>query len=299
MIDGVAGVDLMVALLRMNEDARIPESPPFEPRPIPHATELLQEELKHRAQGPRRLLDTIRRAQQDPDAFWERAHTIGDGLKETLGTGLTPATATPLTVDRIGPHRRFDWLEMDLNRIKAIKSALGGTINDAVLAIVTGALRQFFTARGVNPDLIGDFRALVPVATRNKAAHGRLGNRVAMLLASLPLADPDPAERFATIHETLAELKHSPSIQSTTLMEEIGDVTGSSLITQSLRLASKIRAYNIVVTNVPGPPFPLYLLGCRLRATFPLVPLFAGQTVGLAIFSYDGQLCWGLGADWQ
>lgn len=298
MIDGVAGVDLMVALLRMNRDDSVPDLEPWEPAPPPDAKELLKDELQHRAKGPRRLLEILRAARDNPDAFVDRARSLAEGLRGTLGAGLVPASPTPIN-GPVGPHRRFDWHELPLADVKTIKRSLGGTVNDAVLAIVTGAFRRFLARRGASPNDIEDFRTLVPVAVRDKQAHGGLGNRVAMLLAPLPVSELDPAKRFAKIHSSIQELKDSPQIESTTFFEEVGDVTGTGLISAALRLSSSLRAYNTVVTNVPGPPVPLYLLGAELVSVYPLVPLFLNQHIGIALFSYCGRICLGLNADWQ
>ena len=207
------------------------------------------------------------------------------------------ASATPLN-PVIGPHRRFDWARFDLDAVKAVKQRLGGTLNDVVLATVSGATRRFLEARGVPVGRL-DFRAMVPVSVRAASEHGTLGNRVANFIAPLPVDEPDPLARYRKVVRATAQQKGSRVIHGTELIEEIGNWTSTAVLTQLMRMAAQWRPFNVVVTNVPGPPIPLYLLEAPLRETYPMVPLFANQALGFALFSYAGNLFWGLNADWD
>ncbi len=300
MIDGVAGVDFMAVIFRGMPDETVPEKKPWTPRPTPGRTELLRAEVGHRARGSRKALSSLRQAAGDLDKLWQGARDTASGLASTLSYGLKPASPSILNPKGIGPHRRFDVCHLELQKVKEVKNRLGGKVNDVVLATATGALTRFIERRGGDVTAIDDFRALVPVNIRKESEHGAAGNRVAMLVATLPLSERDPQRRYSRVRETMDYLKtQSKQVESTELLEAISDLTATSLVRELFRVAGRQRAYNVVITNVPGPPFPLYLLGARLEAVYPLVPLFHTQSLGIALFSYAGRLDWGLTGDWQ
>jgi len=218
-------------------------------------------------------------------------------MLEALQGASTPASATPINPS-IGPHRRFDWLRFPLDEVKEVKRQLGGTVNDVVLATVVGAARRFLGARGAETGGL-DFRALVPVSVRAEGQRGQAGNRVVNYIAPLPIDEGDPRRRYARVVETTEALKQSRVVQGSELLEELADWTARAWLSQVLRLAARRRVYNIVVTNVPGPQMPLYLLEAPLRESYPMVPLFENQAIGVALFSYAGGLYWGVSADWD
>jgi WS/DGAT/MGAT family acyltransferase len=204
---------------------------------------------------------------------------------------------TPLNVE-VGPHRRVDWTTMSVADFKAVKNLLGGTLNDVVLATVSGALRRFFERRGVDPDVL-DVRAMVPVSVRADEEHNRLGNRVTEMIAPLPVNVADPVARLDAVRVTMSGLKESKQALGGEVLTAIADWTVPNLLVQAVRLAERSRPYNLVVTNVPGPQIPLYFLGCEMQTTFPYVPLFHNQAMVVGLFSYNGGLFWGLSADWE
>src|SRR5690606_5843586 len=214
-----------------------------------------------------------------------------------LGTGLAGSSPTPLNVD-IGPHRRFDWTRFELAAVKEVKNRLGGTVNDVVLAVVAGAVRHFLQQRGVAVDDLV-FRAQVPVNVRRAAERGALGSRLAMVLAPLPVSEPDRGRRYRRVMETMRSLKSGSQAAGAERFERLGDWTAKELLAAMMRLAERRLAFNIVVTNVPGPQQPVHLLGSRMLALHPVLPLFRRQAVGIALFSYDGWLDWGFLADWD
>jgi WS/DGAT/MGAT family acyltransferase len=163
---------------------------------------------------------------------------------------------------------------------------------------VTGALRRFLRRRGEQVEDL-TFRAMIPANLRGAAEHGRLGNRVSFMMAPLPLAERDPARRLRRIVETMQTLKGSSQRRGGELIEEVSDRVFGGLFAQIARLGARTGPYNIVITNVPGPQFPVYLLGAPLREVYPLVPLFSNQALGIALFSYDGGLYFGFNADWD
>jgi len=220
---------------------------------------------------------------------------MASGFREALAASISAASATPLN-QPIGPHRRFDWLRFDLADVKAIGKRLGGTINDAVLACVAGAVRTYLRQRGENLDDI-DFRAFVPVSTRSASERGKLGNRVSMLVARLPVDEGSPRRRMERVIAETRHLKESSQVVGTEIIEELSDWTSTALLTAFSRTAAAARSYNMVVTNVPGPPFAVYMEGAEMLASYPLVPLFENQALGVALLSYNGSLFWGFNAD--
>jgi WS/DGAT/MGAT family acyltransferase len=304
MVDGVSGVELIGLLMdpaieadakRIEEEGSAP--PPWLPRPAPSALGLLVDEAARRAALPLEVLRAGIGAVAHPGESFDAMRTSVESLREFLAPGLSGGSHTPLNPD-IGPHRRFDTLRMDLDAAKAVGKRLGGTLNDVVLAIVAGAVRRFLEGRGVAVGTL-HFRAQVPVTIRAPEEKQTLGNRVAMLLADLPVAEPDPRKRLATVVATTKHLKGSHQAKGAELLETIGDWTANEFLSALVRITGRQLAYNIVVTNVPGPPFPVKLLGARMTEMYPLVPLFSNQALGVALFSYDGGLYWGLDADWD
>ena len=294
MVDGVAGIDLLTLILRPTDDPSLEPGAPWVPRQAPAAAQLLATEAARRASVPFRLLGAAGSVVRDPLGTLCSAIGQARATVQLFGRGFAPTSATPLNVP-IGPHRRFDWLRMDLD---AVKARLGGTVNDVVLATVVGGLRRFLARRGVDPGSV-DLRALVPVSVRSDGERGTLGNRVANYLADLPMRERDPRARLARITATTTALKRSGQAAAGELWERLGDWTTTAVVSELMRLATRMRSYNVVVTNVPGSPFPLWLLGARLDAPYPMVPLFENQAVGFALFSYAGGLYWGLTADWD
>lgn len=297
MIDGVGSVELTGALMSPtpDRDPRLDEpAPRWTPRPQPSRAVLLGSELLHRVTAP---LDVVRGVVGAPCAALRAVPDVVGGVASAIGTGLRSASPTPLNV-AIGPHRRFDWTIMDLNVLKDVRSRLEGTVNDAVLSMLSGALGRFLVRRGVPVEGL-DFRAMVPVNVRTAATRGHVGNQVAMMVVRLPLDERDARRRLARVVAETRRAKTSSQAAGMQAIEELSDRTFTTLFTEFARLTALSRPYNIVVTNVPGPPFPVHVLGARMTACYPLVPLFQNQALGVALFSYDGRLYWGFNTDWD
>jgi diacylglycerol O-acyltransferase len=211
-------------------------------------------------------------------------------------TGLA-APSSCLNVD-IGPHRRYDWVRTDLSELKAIKDRLGGTVNDVVLAIVAGALRRFFEHRGEDTSEL-TLRAMVPVSVRRDEEYGQTGNRVAAMMAPLPIYEEDAVERLNILRESLGDLKKSGQAVGAQVLTQLTGFAPPTVLAQAARLQSRQRFFNLVVTNVPGPQMPLYVLGRRLIDLFPLAPLAQRQALCIAVMSYDGKLNFGLLGDFD
>lgn len=299
MVDGIAGVDLLAALLRLDPEAtEQPDAPRWIPQPQPSSARLLGDELWRRASLPFTLLGRAPQAIAHPVETIDSVRESVAAVAETIQAGLRPTTATPLNPE-IGPYRRFDWTQTEIARVKEIRKHLGGTLNDVVLSTVAGAVRGFLARRGMRVSRDTVFRVMVPVSIRTGDERGVPGNRVVNFLARLPVDESDPRARLERTHETTETLKGSRLVRGAEVIEEIGDHTFTSLVVEFVRLAANQRSFNLVVTNVPGPPRPVYLLGAKLTEIYPLVPLFTNQGLGIALFSYDGKLFWGFNADWD
>ena len=297
MVDGISGFDLLARMMRLDPDPTIEPARRWIPRPPPPAAKLLADEAARRASLPLELAGAGARALASPAASLEKLRDASGALYEALTANLRPATSTPLNAE-IGPYRRFDWTRLDLAAVKEVKQRLGGTVNDVVLACVAGAVRRFLLARSVDlSDLT--FRAMLPVSVRPEGERRGEGNRVVSLIAELPVAEPDPRTRLARVVETTQKLKRSRQAHGIEIFEEIADRTFQGLFVSIGRLTALQTTYNMVVTNVPGPQTPVWLLGAKMEEIYPLVPIFVSQALGIALFSYDGALCWGFNADWD
>jgi WS/DGAT/MGAT family acyltransferase len=216
-------------------------------------------------------------------------------IRGLLGFAVRPASGTPLNGE-IGPHRRCDWLVHSLADVKAVRRAAGCTVNDVVLATVAGAVRSYLMLRGVDPAAL-DFRISAPVSVRREEERGRLGNRVSSWILRLPLELADPAARLAALRKLTTTLKATNQALGVDTIMQIAEWTPPILLSLGARAANG--PINALVTNVPGPQFPLYLLGARLLEMIPLAPLLPNLGVALGLFSYDGRLFWGVNADYE
>ncbi len=207
------------------------------------------------------------------------------------------APDSPFNVE-ISPYRRFAWVHGDLAEFKRIKDSVGGTVNDVVVAAVAGALGRFMRARGhATADV--ELKAMVPISVRLADQRGDLGNRVSAMYATLPVGIEDPAERLRAVSAGMGDLKESKQAVGATLLTELADFAPPTILGQAGRLQSRQRFFNMVVTNVPGPQFPLYLMGRELEAIYPMVPLAKNQAVCFGIMSYNGQVNFGLIGDYE
>ena len=293
MIDGVSGTDIAATLLELEPAPEPPPSPtPYRPRPAPPIAELLLSSMKDQISHPIRFAKETLEKNNDARKL---VREVVSGLKPLLGLaqlGLAPPSGLNAP---IGPHRRFEMLELPLDEVKKVRAALGGTVNDVILAVVAGALRQFLLGR--NEPLGPDLRVMVPVSVRTADQRGTLGNQVSAMFCPLPVAEPSPTERLRKVRESMKGVKESGQAVGASAIVRFGDFAPPTLIAQAARLQAVTRFFNIVVTNVPGPQFPLYLLGRKMRACYPQVPLAAQQTVGIALLSYDGNIGVGLLGD--
>jgi len=295
MVDGIAGVELLAATLGTEPCETLEPIEPWAPRPLPSDRELFTDEVRRRTRASIGLVSDVRRALGTPASAGRALGQRATALVRVL-TQIGGAPSTPFN-QPIGPHRRIDWLAMDMAAIKEIRTRLGGTVNDVVLTTVAGAVGRFLTRRGARLD--GQFRTVVPVNVRAVDEQGALGNRVSVWLTALPVHQPDARRRHAMVSAMTARLKADQDAMGAELMMQAAEWTTASIINLAVQFINRARRFNLIVTNVPGPPVPFYLLSARMVAGYPHLPLFENQGLGVALFSYGGQLYWGVAADWN
>ncbi len=298
LVDGVSGVDIATVLFDLSPvpaEAEVEDS--WKPAPNPSDVELVAEGVAGLVRTPFNLAGRALGALQRPGATIERVREAAEGLGEVVWAGMNPAPDVPLNVP-IGPHRRVRWIQNRLADFKEIKNALGGTVNDAVLAVVAGALRRWLHDRGVRTEGT-ELRALVPVSIRTEDERGSLGNRIAAMRGPLPVYVDDPVERLRVVQQGMGELKESKQALGAEVIAGLTDFAPPTLLAQASRLNFSTRLFNLIVTNVPGPQFPLYLLGREMQEIVPIAFLPENHALAIAIMSYNGKVDFGLLADYD
>ena len=297
LVDGVSGVDITTVLY---DTEREPQDPPdsdeWLPGPGRSDAQLVGETLAERLTSPAEIVRTARAALRGPRQIL-RAGREALGAVGELGRAGMAAPSSPFNVE-IGPYRRFAWVRYDLADFKLVKNELGGTVNDVVLAAVSGALGRYLRAHGHSTHEL-ELRAMVPISVRTTDEQGALGNRVTAMMATLPLWCEDPVERLESIRSRMGDLKDSRQAMGASLMTELTGFAPPTIAGQAARLQARQRFFNLVVINIPGPQFPLYCLGREMEAVIPMVPLAGNQAVCFAIMSYNGQVNFGLTGDYD
>ena len=297
MIDGMAGVDLASVLFDLTPVPRKVEPEPWTPQPVPSDAELIAEGVKGAIKAPFGAAQRALGAFQSPGRTLNEVREAAEGLGEVVWAGLNPAPSIPLNVP-IGPHRRLDRVRAELSDLKKIKDALGGTVNDVVLTVVSGALRRWLRSRGVRTEGL-ELSALVPVSIRSEDEQGQLGNRIAAMRGPLPVYIDDPVERLRIVREAMNGLKDSKQALGAEVIAGLSDFAPPTILAQASRLNFSTRLFNLIVTNVPGPQFPLYLLGRELHEIVPLAFLPEDHAMAVAIMSYNGKVDFGLLGDYD
>jgi WS/DGAT/MGAT family acyltransferase len=298
LVDGVSGVDIATVLFDLKP---VPE--PAEPdtaweaRPEPSGTQLLVKDAEAVLQTPLGILRRIERAVEQPRATIKQAADAAEALGEVGWSFANPAPKVPLNVE-IGSHRRFTWVRADLAQFKRIKGVLGGTVNDVVLAVVSGALRRWLRSRGMRTEGL-ELRAQVPVSIRAADERGQLGNRLAVVRGPLPIYVDDPVRRLEIVRHGMEGIKQSKQALGAEVISRFNDFAPPTLLAQAARINFSTRLFNLVVTNVPGPQIPLYVLGRELQDIFPVGFLPPNQALFVAIMSYNGGINFGLLADFD
>jgi diacylglycerol O-acyltransferase / wax synthase len=297
MVDGIASTDLMTVLFDAERDSapRAPDA--WNPGPGPGSARLLGEAIVEQATSPIAAAERLANGLRAPR---ELASLLADTTRGLVGlAGAAGRPAGSSLNGPLGPHRRWDWARGRLSDVQQIRRTLGGTVNDVVLAAITGGFRDLLQSRGESVDRV--LRTLVPVSVRRPGERGAYNNRVSAIFAELPVAIEDPARRLASISSQMAGLKESKQAVAGEVLTSMSGFAPPMLLALGARVASKVpqRSLNTGTTNVPGPQFPLYLAGRRLLESFPYIPLFASVRVAVAIFSYDGALSFGISGDYD
>jgi diacylglycerol O-acyltransferase / wax synthase len=303
LVDGVSGTDLLAVIMDLSPDAVRPEPSRWAPRPEPSGLQLVVDALENIVQSP---YEQVRAARAQTRALRRMAGYV---LEVTGGlfslAGLVRPTAPSSLNGPLGPHRRYAWATTSVDDIKRVRKALGGTFNDVVLASITNGFRELLLSRGENVDRV--VRSLVPVSVRPRDMSGKAvgdgtyENKVSAMFAELPIDIDDPALRLRVITEQMKDLKDSSQALAGEALTSMSGFAPPMLLALGMRLATRAaqRNVNTVTTNVPGPQFPLYAAGRRMIRAFPYVPLGGQIRLGIAIFSYDGEVNFGITGDYD
>ncbi len=292
MIDGVSGVDLATVLLDAEPRVERPEPAPWTPRPAPSRAQLMTSAVRDQVRHP---IDLAREAIEPSTEGRKLVLEVLGGVKPLLGMAQMGQAPESSLNRPLSPHRRWEMQDLQLSEVKSVRAALGGTVNDVILAVVAGALRELFIARG---DELTDLRVMVPVSVRSPEARGTFGNQVTAIFCELPVSESDDVQRLHRVTAEMRGLKDSHQAMGALALSRLGEFAPPTLIAQASRLVMRrSRFLNLVVTNVPGPQFPLYFLGKKLAGCYPCVPLAPNQSLGIALLSYDGRIGIGLLGD--
>jgi diacylglycerol O-acyltransferase / wax synthase len=299
MVDGISGVDLATVLLDLERTPRPPgdDLEPWRPHPEPSATDLVVAGARGFFDTGIHLAERTLQAASDPASTASKLVEAAEGIGELAWAVLNPAPETPLNVE-IGPHRRYAVVRQELNEYREIKNKLGGTVNDVVLTVVAGALARWLHARGVRTEGL-QLRALVPVSVRTEQHRHALGNQLTAMRGPLPVYISDPVARLRYVSRAMDGLKESKQAVAASTIARVNNLAPPTILAQASRLQFSTRLFNLLVTNIPGPQFPLYVLGRQLEDLFPVAFLPSRQALAVAIMSYSGGIDFGLLADYD
>jgi WS/DGAT/MGAT family acyltransferase len=300
VVDGISGVDLASVLLdleREPEPTAGADLEPWRPEPEPSPLDLVLAGARGMVRTTAGLMARSMVAATRPATSLNLFRDTLEGLGELVWAGLNPAPETELNV-KIGPHRRYAVVRQQLADYKEIKDALGGTVNDVVLSVVSGALAQWLRFRGIRTEGL-EMRALVPVSVRTNDQRGSLGNRLTVMRAPLPVYIDEPEARLRFIRSAMDGLKESKQAVGAATLAAVNNLAPPTILAQASRLNFSTRLFNLIVTNIPGPQMPLYVLGRELQDLFPVAFLPEDHALAIAIMSYNGGLDYGLLGDFD
>ena len=299
MTDGIAGIDLGQVMFDLGPEPTPIEDglEPWEPDPEPSPINLLTAGINAMVKGSRGVTGKLLAALDRPGRALKNARVAAEGVGEIAWATLNPAPPTPLNVE-IGPHRRFATVSASLQDFKNVKNVFGGTVNDVVLAVVAGALREWLQLRGMRTEGL-ELRALVPVSVRTEVHRGSAGNRLAAMRAPLPVYVDDPVERLGVVRAEMDDLKESKQAIGAEVLSGAQNFAPPTVLAQASRMNFSTRLFNLLVTNIPGPQFPLYVQGREMQDVFPIAFLPKDHAIAIAIMSYNGQMNFGLLGDYD
>jgi diacylglycerol O-acyltransferase len=297
LVDGVSGVDLMTMLFDTTAVPRRVDADNWIPQPEPSTADLVATSVRGLAEMSYEVAAGALGAVTHPQKLLERVRETAEGIGEVAWAGLNPPPETPLQAD-IGSHRRFAVVRERLGDLKEIKDAFGGTVNDVVLAVVAGALAKFLRTRGIGSEGL-ELRACVPVSTRAEGDGGAMGNQITQILCPLPVYIADPVARLHNVREQMGGLKESKQAMGAQAITAMEDFAPPTILAQASRLHFSARMYTLLVTNIPGPQMPLYVLGRELQDMVPVAFLGGKRSLAVAILSYNGGINFGLIGDYD
>ncbi|MDX6715151.1 MAG: diacylglycerol O-acyltransferase / wax synthase [Baekduia sp.] len=299
LIDGIAGVDLATVMFDLTPVPVEPPHPdePWQPHPEPTGAELVAGGAIGLAKAAAGAVAGALGIVRNPLATLRALSVAAEGVGEVAWAGLNPAPETPLNVP-IGPHRRYAVVRNRLDDFKLVKNAFGGTVNDVVLTVVSGALRDWLHSRGVRTEGL-ELRALVPVSTRASSSQLNLGNQIAAMRGPLPVYIDDPIARLRAVKASMDGLKESKQAVGAEVLAGVQSFAPPTILAQASRLNFSTRLFNLIVTNVPGPQLPLYVRGREMNDVFPVAFLPKDHALAIAIMSYNGQMNFGLLGDYD
>ncbi len=299
LVDGVSGVDLTTVLFDVERQPPPPPSDlePWRPEAEPSAAELVLAGVRGMVSTTAALVTRGLLAATRPGTSLSLLRDAVEGVGEIVWAGLNPAPETPLNV-RIGPHRRYGVVRQELADYKEVKNALGGTVNDVVLTVVSGALAGWLRSRGIRTEGL-EMRALVPVSVRTDAHKNTLGNQITVMRGPLPVYIEDPVARLRFVTKAMDGLKESKQAEGAATLAAVNNLAPPTVLAQASRLNFSTRLFNLIVTNIPGPQLPLYVLGRQLDDVYPVAFLPENHALAIAIMSYNGGLDFGLLADFD
>jgi WS/DGAT/MGAT family acyltransferase len=295
LVDGVSGVDLLTMLFDVEREPRAVEAEPWYPRPEPTPVALSAATVEGWGERLAKLPVRAAAAAADPGGLLERTRAALEGVAEVAWTTLNSAPETPLNLP-ITPHRRLEFVSAQLEDFKLVKNAFGATVNDVVLTAVAGGLARFFERRGMPTDDL-ELHACVPVSTRGSDQHETLGNQITQLVVPLPIYLDDPVERLARVGAEMAGVKESRQALGAEMIAAAQDFAPPTILAQASRLNFSKRLYNLLVTNVPGPQFEIFLLGRLMEGVYPIAFLAGERALAIGVMSYNGTVNFGLIAD--
>ena len=298
MVDGVSATDLLSVLLD-REPEPAPTGPvPWRAQREPNPAELVARAVAERMSSPYEGMRGVRAAIRRPGRIAGDALQVARGM-QSFGRLMRPVPATSLN-GPIGPHRRWAWARGRLEDVKTIRARFGGTVNDVVLAVVARGFRDLLAGRGERVEG-GVVRTLVPVSVRAEQERGTFNNKVSALFAELPVGIADPIERLDAVRAQMQALKESGQAVAAERLTALSGFAPPMLLALGGRVAGRTPQRNVqtVTTNVPGPQHPLFLAGRRMVEAFPFVPIGGSARIGIAIFSYDGGLNFGITGDYE
>lgn len=300
MVDGVAGVGLLTAVLDLEIDAPPEEPIVWEPAPSPSVVELVGRSWAGALSDAGRLVASLPGAVARPA---ETVRALMDDVRGLVGFTRHIAPTPQSSLDGpIGPHRVYAHSAISIADVKAVRAVLGGTLNDVVLACITQGFRDLLVAHGDDP-AAAVVRSEVPVSVRRDDGAGVPDNRVSTLLVELPVHLDDPVERYRAVRAGMDEAKASHMCEVGERITHLLDLAPPMVVGTVSRMGAQAihrvpqRSITTVTTNVPGPQFPLYCHGHEMLAYLPYVPIADGARVGVAILSYNGTLAFGVTGD--